>query len=68
MAQKLIIFENILNGDALLESKEIQALCNHQLGGSKLSLGETDKMEEFHDWLNDELQRPSVVNIVRFME
>ena len=57
MAQKLIIFENILNGDALLESKEIKALCNHQLGGSKLSLGETDKIEEFHDWLNDELQK-----------
>lgn len=57
MAQVLIIFESILNGEALLKSKEIQALCNHQLGGSKLSLGETDKMEEFHDWLNDELQK-----------
>lgn len=57
MAQKLIIFENILNGNVLLESKEIRALCNYQFDGCKLSLAETDKMEEFHDWLNDELQK-----------
>ena len=57
MSQKLLLFEGVLSGDALLKSKEIQALCNHQLGGSKLSLGETDKVEEFHDWLNDELHK-----------
>lgn len=57
MTLKLIVFENILNGDALLESKEIKALCNHQFDGCRVSLGETDKMEEFHDWLNDELQK-----------
>ena len=57
MAQVLIIFESILNGEALLESKEIQALCNHQFGGCDLSVGETDQAEELHDWLNDELHK-----------
>lgn len=57
MAQKIILFENILNGGALLESKEIQALSNHQLGGSNLSLGETDKAEAFQEWLGDELHK-----------
>lgn len=57
MAQILITFENILNSDALLESKEVQALCNHQFGGCELSVGETDQAEELHDWLNDELHK-----------
>ena len=57
MAQVLIIFESILNGEALLESKEIQALCNHQFGGCDLSVGETDQAEGLHDWLNDELHK-----------
>ena len=57
MAQAIILFENILNVDALIENKEIQALSNHQFGGCDLSAGETDKTEEFHDWLNDELQK-----------
>lgn len=57
MAQALIIFENILNSGALLESKEIQALCNHQFGGCDLSVGEIDQAENLHDWLNDELHK-----------
>ena len=57
MAQKLIIFENILNGDALLESKEIKALCNHQFGECDLTVGETDVAEELHDWLDKEMHK-----------
>jgi hypothetical protein len=57
MAQTLIIFEDILKRDALLESKEIQALCNHQFGGCNLSIGEADPAEALHDWLNDELHK-----------
>jgi len=57
MAQKIILFENILNGDSILNSKEITALSNHQFGESNLSLGETNKPEDFHDWLNNELQK-----------
>lgn len=57
MAQRIIVFENILNGDALLANNEIKALCNHQFGGCKLALGETDKAEEFQGWLGDELQK-----------
>lgn len=57
MAQKLITFEGVLNGDALLESKEIKALCNHQFGECDLSLGETDQAEELHDWLDKEMHK-----------
>ena len=57
MAQKLIIFENILNGDALLESKEIKALCNNQFGECDLTVGEIDVAEELHDWLDKEMHK-----------
>lgn len=57
MAQKIILFENILNGNALLESKEIKALCNHQFGECDLSLGETDKAEELKEWVDRELHK-----------
>lgn len=40
MAQKLVLFEEVLNGESFLNSEETQAICNHVFGECELSFGE----------------------------
>lgn len=57
MAQKLVLFEEVLNGESILKSKETQAICNHVFGECKLSLGEFDKTDDLQFWAGDELYK-----------
>ena len=58
--QSLILFDNILNGERLLSSPEIQKLLVYFYGQPRISIVEANYPEELHDWLRDVLYKADV--------
>lgn len=58
--QSLILFDNVLNGEHLLSSPEIQKLLIYFYGQPRISIVETNYPKELHDWLRDMLYTADV--------
>lgn len=52
--QALVLFNDVLDGEKLLLSPEIEKLATHFYGQSALSLVQVENPERLHDWLRDE--------------
>ncbi|MBR6131585.1 MAG: hypothetical protein IKQ20_06970 [Bacteroidales bacterium] len=52
--QALVLFNDVLDGEKLLLSPEIEKLATHFYGQSALSIVQVENPERLHDWLRDE--------------
>ena len=52
-SQVLVLFDDVLDGDKLLQSPEIKALVEHFYGCVNLSIVRVDDPEKLHEWLRD---------------
>ena len=52
--QSLILLGEVLDGNKLLQSPEIEVLVRHFYGGLALTLAETENAEQLHDWAREE--------------
>ena len=52
--QALVLFNDVLEGEKLLLSPEIEKLATHFYGQSALSIVQVENPERLHDWLRDE--------------
>ena len=52
-SQALVLFDDVLDGEKLLESPEIKALVNHFYDSADLTVVKIDDPEKLHDWLRD---------------
>ena len=55
--QSLILFDDVLNGERLLSSPEIQKLLVYFYGQPRISIVEANYPEELYDWLRDVLYK-----------
>ena len=60
--QALVLFDNVLDGEKLLQSPEIDRIVNFFYGQSALSIVQTECAEQLHDWLRDEQYKSVVQN------
>ena len=58
--QSLVLFDNVLNGERLLSSKEIQTLLIYFYGQPRISIVEPNYPEELHDLLTDAVYKADV--------
>ena len=52
-SQALVLFDDVLDGDKLLQSPEIKALVNHFYDSADLSVVKIDNPEKLHDYLRE---------------
>ena len=52
-SQALVLFDEVLDGDKLLQSPEIKALVGHFYDSVNLSIVRVDDPEKLHDWFRD---------------
>lgn len=52
-SQVLVLFNDVLDGDKLLQSPEIKALVKHFYDGADLTVVQIDAPETLHDWLRE---------------
>ena len=52
-SQALVLFDDVLDGEKLLQSPEIKALVKHFYGKVKLSLVKINEPEILHDWFRE---------------
>ena len=52
-SQVLVLFDDVLDGDKLLQSPEIKALAEHFYDSVNLSIVRVDDPEKLHEWLRD---------------
>ena len=52
--QALVLFNDVLDGEKLLLSPEIEKLATHFYGQAALSIVQVENPERLHDWLRDE--------------
>lgn len=52
-SQVLVLFDNVLDGEKLLESPEIKVLVKHFYDNVDLSVVQIDDPETLHDWFRD---------------
>ena len=58
--QSLVLFDNVLNGESLLSSPEIQTLLIYFYGQPRISIVQTNYPEELHDFLTDVVYKADV--------
>ena len=52
--QTLVLFDDVLDGEKLLQSPEIKKLVEYFYGNYELSVVQVEKPEKLHGWLRDE--------------
>ena len=52
-SQALVLFDDVLDGDKLLQSPEIKALAEHFYDSVNLSIVRVDDPERLHEWFRD---------------
>lgn len=52
--QALVLFDNVLDGEKLLQSPEIEVLVNHFFGRIALTIADVKNADHLHDWARDE--------------
>lgn len=52
-SQALVLFDDVLDGEKLLQSPEIITLVNHFYDSADLSIVRIDDPEKLHDWFRD---------------
>ena len=52
--QSLVLFDNVFDGEKVLQSPEIERLVTCIYGGSSLSIVHIENPEKLHDWFRDE--------------
>ena len=52
--QTLVLFDDVLDGEKVLQSPEIKKLIEYFYGNYELSVVQVENPERLHDWLRDE--------------
>ena len=58
--QTLVLFDDVLDGEKLLQSPEIKKLVEYFYGNYELSVVQVEKPEKLHGWLRDEQYKADV--------
>lgn len=55
--QSLVLFDDVLDADKILSSKEFEKVIKYHYGQMKTSWVHTTHLEDLHDWVRDEFDK-----------